>query len=95
MKDVDMGIEIDGETVTLRRILMTMRTTKDLDTCIFTQIHTNFQRKAVVVCHKNELKEAQILIEFLYVFLKAKFGLEVNKWFETETIVAAQDLDFN
>ena len=95
VKDVDMGIEIDGETVTLRRILMTMRTTKDLDTCIFTQIHTNFQRKAVVVCHKNELEEAQVLIEFLYVFLKAKFGLEVKKWFDTETIVAAQDLEFD
>merc|ERR1712115_294852 len=89
------AIKIRGETLTLRRILMNMRTSIDPDTCIFSQINSNYRGKAIVVCHENEKDETQILIEFLYVFLKAQFNDQVSHWFDLATINQAEGLSFD
>ena len=85
----------EGEKISMRNILMTMRTQTDYDTCIFTQVDTNYFGKVQASLHANEYDEGCFKAQYLYTILRKQFGRGVSKAFDYETITASQNYEFD
>ena len=82
--DLDYELKIDGEDpLTPCQVLITMRTSTDWDTTVFTQINQT-DDGMVGICHKNEYNEAVRYIHNLYLLWRAFFGQKVDKWFDLQ-----------
>lgn len=80
---------------TLKQILTTLRTHTNWGFPLFSQINTTNKGEILGICHRGQRREAEEVVQNLYVLLKSKFGSEVKVWFTTEVVRASADTSWN
>lgn len=93
--DLDFPGKYNCQEISPRQILVTMRTSTDWDTTIFTQVNRTNEGVIVGICHENKYQEALRYSQFLYTLMKSKFGKIAEKWFDADTKANAKYINFN
>ena len=88
-------IRYNGKLVTLRQVLINMRSTSDFGRNIFMQVDRTFNKAIVVICHKSDLEEAKRYAKHLCTLTEAFFGKSALHWFDTEAKKIAKLKTFN
>ena len=92
---LDLPLSLEGEMKTLKQILTTLRTHTNWGFPLFSQINTTNKGEILGICHRGQRREAEEVVQNLYVLLKSKFGSEVKVWFTTEVVRASADTSWN
>ena len=81
--DIDFGGDV--ESMTLRQVLLGMKTKQDSSWPLFVSVDfDSYHNEIIAVIHNNTVSEASNVLSFLPVFLEAKFGVQIWQWFSTE-----------
>ena len=81
--DIDFGYDVGS--MTLRQILLGMKTKQDSSWPLFVSVNfDSYRNKIIAVIHNDTVSEASNVLSFLPVFLEAQFGAQIWQWFSTE-----------
>ena len=81
--DIDFGWEVGS--MTLRQILLEMKTKQDRSWPLFVSVDfDSYRNEIIAVIHNDTVSEASNILSFLPVFLEAQFGVLIWQWFSTE-----------
>ena len=93
--NLDLPILVEGELKTLKQILTTLRTHTNWRFPLFSQINTTKKGEILGICHQGQRREAEEVVQNLYVLLKSKYGSEVKVWFASEVVKDSADISWN
>ena len=93
--NLDLPILVEGELKTLKQILTTLRTHTNWRFPLFSQINTTKKGEILGICHQGQRREAEEVVQNLYVLLKSKYGPEVKVWFASEVVKDSADISWN
>ena len=81
--DIDFGYDVGS--MTLRQILLGMKTKQDSSWPLFVSVNfDSYRNKIIAVIHNDTVSEASNVLYFLPVFLEAQFGAQIWQWFSIE-----------
>lgn len=97
VKDIvnfDYPFEHNGDTLTIRQILTTVKTSSNWRESLFNQINTTWTGDTVAICHKSEEHEANQFIQNLLPLMRGFFGKDtIDHFFEDDVIEANENIE--
>ena len=94
--DMNQVFKYNNQKITPKQVLLCLRTNKDWEKTIFTQIHySSRHEKHVGICHKQLLYEANLIVNNMTTLFTEKFGHEIKAWFTEEEIERTKDAVFD
>ena len=72
--DLNYPIRFNGKLVTLRQVLINMRSTSDFGCNIFMQVDRQFNKVIIAICHKSDVEKAKWYVKHLCTLTEAFFG---------------------
>ena len=74
--DIDFGGDV--ESMTLRQVLLGMKTKQDRSWPLFVSVDfDSYRNEIITVIHNDTVSEASNVLSFLPVFLLTKFGVQI------------------
>ena len=90
----DYPFEYKGDTLTIRQILTTVKTSSNWRESLFNQINTTWTGDTVAICHKAEEHKANQFIQNLLPLMRGFFGSDtIDHFFEDDVLEANENIE--